>query len=232
MGLKTSKQTTITIILPKDILVIIWKFIGIYNFHFDSLFDGNGVLSYLRENYSNAKSIIMLQRGYSTENATYFLMDQHIWSEGMTDSYKLPQTMSLEILGQNSSRGGTFCANVKTKFDLDLKDYQLKLTCLTISCFYQPENYFRNQNGYYIEASNDNFITSDKLYFHDQCQVHHSNSLSWISTKKEDYKAIVSHTKEPEISSNYYRYFRILPHSCRWILISGIEMYGSLQKLH
>lgn len=216
-------------VFPKEIVQIICS--HFLSFEFESPFDQKGVLSWLRNYLSSParENIIDFDCDEtitgSTFTRTYFLTPK-------MSHYDIPQSRSVEILGQESL-DGTFCSSYDKKkrhFIVNLQNFRLKMTHITMSVLYRPEDYLEstNEKGPIFYGTNKHpsmneweIIENDVEPFDRRKVYSCSLQVTWKCTTNE-----------------YYRYFKITQSNDLamrnekdysppiQILLSGLEMYG------
>lgn len=223
-------------ILPKDIILVICS--SYLGFSFKKAFDGNGVLSWLRNfaslSIEEKENIVGddPRKPDGKYNGYYFVNPK------VQADYTLPKSKSLEILGQETD--GTFCSPSCEGFKyfiIDLKIIRLQLSHITMSTMYSPNVYLKSTEliGPTFMGSNSHPSENKWELIENEWKVIHSQ----LSSTKS-YSAIEHGVNTWKCcTSKFYRYFKIAQHtdaSSRFggslieythqTLLTGIEMYG------
>jgi len=107
----------------------------------------------------------------------------------------------------------SFCSSTSDRtVIIDLLKYNLELKNLTLACQYQPQTYLSN---FSVTGSNDKMSWNNLLTETSQ-RVTQGAPYTWVITNSD---------------KRSYRYFKFESSSSSQILLSGIEMYGTLTKI-
>jgi len=108
----------------------------------------------------------------------------------------------------------TWCSSTTDRLCfVDLKTYQLQPTHVTLACQYSPQTYLCNFGVY---GSNDK-STWDNLFTESTARVSQGVPYTWTVPKDK-------------VKKTGYRYFKFESTNSYQILLSGIEMYGTITK--
>lgn len=227
--------------LPKDVVSLICS--SQLFFNYGQPFDGQGVLSWLRnrkhEDVDKGKVIIFVEKEGYESNYTYYFESSNL-------DYKIENQIipsrSIEILGQETR--GVFCSSNSIDerfFIIDLQNFKLCPTYITMSSNFQGDEYLAaNENlGPLFLGTNDESQQSWSRIEHNIKPVHSNHG------KKESPKNFTTNSFQPSDiyvygtwklnTREYYRYFKIQQNAQKdqlkgttQTLLSGLEMYGYL----
>jgi len=108
----------------------------------------------------------------------------------------------------------TWCSSTSDRLVIvDFIKWQIKVTHVTLGCNYEPNSYLVN---FHVSGSNDK-SSWDQLFSETIARVSQGQPYTWTVPKEKGQKS--------------YRYFKFESGNSSQILISGIELYGSINKL-
>jgi len=119
----------------------------------------------------------------------------------------------LAVLFERPS-SNTWCSSTSDRLVvIDLIKYQVKVTEVTLGCQYEPHTYLVTFN---VSGSNDK-SSWDVLFSESSSKVSTGTPFTWTIPKDKSQKS--------------YRYFKFESGNSSQILISGIELYGTVSKV-